>query len=230
MVVFKIWRRCLVNVVITGGSNGLGYALGKSFAEMGENVVSLDLAVPDRKIKGVLYKKCDVTRGSDLSKCLKDLKRIDVLVCNAGVMRRGNLLDYSEKDYDFVMGVNLKGSWLTLKNAYGKLSDNATVLFISSRHGAYLNPDPAIYSLSKSAVIDLAEILKKTNAKLKVKIAALGSFDSSLSRHGVSKKDLAIKLKGIRSASSTAEMLVKFINNKYGYLLYNQKNDKYFYV
>lgn len=218
------------SVVITGGSNGLGYNLGRILSGLGAQVHSLDVVLPKEKIRNVDYLKADITDEAKLKKAFRNIKKIDFLICNAGVMRRGNLFESSVSDYDLVMGVNVKGSWLTVKSSREKLSKNATVLFISSRHGAYLNPDPAIYALSKSSLIDIAVILRKTIKNVNVKVAALGPFDTAVSRQGVSKKDLVKKLKIMKSPEEVANLLVSFLGEKYNDLMYDQQKNKYFYA
>ncbi|PIN81716.1 hypothetical protein COV13_00400 [Candidatus Woesearchaeota archaeon CG10_big_fil_rev_8_21_14_0_10_32_9] len=216
-------------VVITGGSNGLGYALGKLLSELGANVTSLDIVVPKEKIKGVNYSICNIINSSQIKKAMNNLKKIDLLICNAGVMARGNLFEVSEEEYDLLMNVNVKGPWLTLKTSHEKLSSKSVVLFISSRHGAYLNPNPAIYSLSKSALIDMATLLRKTK-NVGVKVAALGPFDTAVSRHGVSKSDLKKKLKIMKSPEEIAHLLLSFVLSDQDNLMYDQEKNKYFYA
>src|SRR5215472_16997369 len=116
-------------VVITGAARGIGRACAERFLDDGAKVVVSDidadglartaseLARPDdlRAVAADVAKRADVDRL--VAAAAKEFGRIDVMVNNAGVARNQNLLDISEKDFDDVIAVNLKGAFFGVQAA-----------------------------------------------------------------------------------------------------------------
>src|SRR6266542_3914972 len=116
-------------VLITGGSNGIGLALAALLRGKGCQVYSLDRMAPAEPVQGVQTLQDDVTREDDVRRALRDIAGpIDVLINNAGIMRRGTLLESSTDDFDALFGVNVKGPWLVLKEARPLLRDDAMIV------------------------------------------------------------------------------------------------------
>jgi NAD(P)-dependent dehydrogenase (short-subunit alcohol dehydrogenase family) len=107
-------------VIITGGAQGIGEACARRFAAEGAHVVLAD--VDDTRGNalatelGALYAHCDVgdKRQVDaaVTATVQAHGRIDVLVNNAGIFRAADFLEVTEKDFDAVLRVNLKGAFL----------------------------------------------------------------------------------------------------------------------
>lgn len=112
--------------MITGGARGIGFGIAKKLAREGFATAILDMLPREeaqehvetlqRTGAPVLYVKGDITQDSDRRSYLQQVMaawgRIDLLVNNAGVapMVRTDLLDMTEESYDFVTGINLKGT------------------------------------------------------------------------------------------------------------------------
>ncbi len=178
-------------VLITGGSSGIGHALAKLLKEKGANVYSFDKNVPQETVEGINYVNVDITNSSQIEKSLYNIPiPIDVLVNNAGVMRRGTIFDSTEDEFDLLFDTNLKGSWLILKYAKSRLSDKATVVQLSSGHALRPQSNPGLYTLVKRSAIALAEILQLTCPEYSVKIVCPGPVDTPLLRYGRNEEEI----------------------------------------
>ncbi|MDP3899732.1 MAG: SDR family oxidoreductase [bacterium] len=216
-------------VIITGASSGIGYAESKLLAQKGALVACFDLQSPKEPVAGVTYHQLDITDSGAIKKALATIKKpIDVLINNAGVMRRGTVTESSEPDYDLIMNVHMKASWLMFKLVQPKLINSAVILQMSSRHGLNLPPDPALYGLAKSASYHLAEIIQKTFPHYRVKIACPGPVDTPLSRYGTTKKEYEEKRKMMLTPDELAKHLVKLITaDEYKKLVFDQDKSAY---
>ena len=103
--------------IVTGGSQGIGEACARRFAQEGAQVVIADLADErGRALAAELqarYVHCDVGDKAQVDALVAEVMqahgRIDVLVNNAGIFRAADFLDVTEEDFDAVLRVNLKG-------------------------------------------------------------------------------------------------------------------------
>ena len=158
------------NVIITGGSSGIGHAIYKRLLSEGANVVVWDiLSLKDQyNSENSLFINVDVTRWDDIEKALEKsinfLKKLDILVCSAGITGPNKKTwEYTEKEWEYVFDVNTNGTFfankacipLMIKNGYGRIVN------ISSIAGKEGNPNAAAYSSSKAAVIGLTKSLGK---------------------------------------------------------------------
>jgi len=106
--------------VVTGGAQGIGEACARRFAREGASTVIADIADERGQALaaelGALYVHCDVGDKAQVdaavAQVLQAHGRIDVLVNNAGIFKAADFLDVTEADYDAVLRVNLKGSFL----------------------------------------------------------------------------------------------------------------------
>ncbi|MBN2142519.1 SDR family oxidoreductase [Candidatus Woesearchaeota archaeon] len=217
------------NCVVTGGAQGIGKALCAKLVREGANVFSLDINVPNKSdaIKGVTYLEADVTDSKALIKAFEKLDQIGVLYNNAGIIRRGRLLDISEQEFDMLFNVNVKGFWLVLKTAAPKLTKGATIVFMSSRHGLNLPADPGAYAVTKQANIGLAEVFHKGYPGYDVKILCPGSIDTALGRHQVSDKEISMKEKIMNAPEFLADKIVDLTLSDKKWLLFDEESSQY---
>lgn len=116
--------------VISGGAGGIGFATGKLLAEYGAKVVLLDIdenlgtkAAKEIENEGgnAIFIKCDITSNEECKKAIEivDQKygRIDILFNNAGVAIRKTVVELEEEEWDLVIDVGLKGTYLLSKYA-----------------------------------------------------------------------------------------------------------------
>ncbi len=213
---------------ISGGSSGIGRALVTRASDGGAIVYSLDAKEPDNPVDGVNYLKCDITDEKQVKVALSKVEgEIDVLINNAGIMRRGTIFESTVDDYDALFSVNVKGSWLLVKSAEPKLKSDAVIVQISSRHGMNPKDEPGIYSITKKAVIGLAEVLKLTKPKYQVKIVCPGRTDTPLLRVGRSDREYEEARKIAGSPNILADRIFKLIESDDEYLLFDESAGEY---
>jgi len=114
--------------LITGASKGIGRAIALDMAHNGANIALNYIGKPDEaeavrrlileeNVSCAIY-ECDVSDYNASKKMvddvLKDFSQVDILVNNAGIARDSPILGITEKDYDDVMDINLKGSFNTI--------------------------------------------------------------------------------------------------------------------
>jgi len=216
--------------VITGASNGIGRAVSKVLADKVVKVFGLDRQLPKEKIPGVIYVKIDITKSTQVKKAAAQIKgNIDILFNNAGVMKRGEILDVSEKDFDWLFDIHVKGSWLMLKYFQPKFSSRATIIQMSSRHGIYLPKDPGLYALVKRVSYDFAQLLAVTFPKYRIKILCPGPIDTALSRTECSPAQWKKKERMVRTPEFLADKILELVVLEKTKLLFDQKNCKYYF-
>jgi 2-deoxy-D-gluconate 3-dehydrogenase len=159
--------------IVTGASRGLGQGMALALAEAGANIVAVDILPSDDTKKQVetLGRKC-VTLSANLgdraaipgviAEAKKAFPSIDILVNCAGIIRRADFQDFSEKDWDDVMNININAVFflsqcfvkdLLARNARGKIINIASML---SFQGGIRVPS---YTASKSAVQGLTRLM-----------------------------------------------------------------------
>ena len=159
--------------IVTGAARGLGQGMAVGLAEAGADVVLVDILDMSESRKQIekLGRRCE-TVNADLSKkervdsiinkTMESMGSIDILVNCAGIIRRAPLIEFSEKDWDDVMNINIRTLFFLSQAAAkvmvkqgrgGKIINVASML---SFQGGILVPS---YTSSKSAVMGLTRLL-----------------------------------------------------------------------
>jgi len=173
-------------VIITGAFGGIGKSLALKFGGRGARLVMWDVLMDEGFEKEMasagiefISAKLDITRQTDVENCLKAVlekwSRVDVLINNAGITRDGLVLKMSEKDWDDVLNVNLKGSFICSK-IVGKVmfSQKAgKIVNVASIIGQIGNIGQANYSASKGALISLTKTCAKEFGRFGVNVNAV---------------------------------------------------------
>ncbi len=177
------------NAVITGGARGIGEAIAVILAKMGANIIVWDVLEDQakataEKIAGEYKVKAtgiavDVTSEKSVDAAVdavvKEFGGIDILVNNAGITRDGLLIRMKEEDWDAVLTINLKGTWICTK-AVGRAMFKArkgAIVNIASVVGVMGNAGQANYSASKAGVIGLTKTSAKEFAPRGVRVNAV---------------------------------------------------------
>jgi meso-butanediol dehydrogenase/(S,S)-butanediol dehydrogenase/diacetyl reductase len=138
--------------VITGAASGLGLALAQAAEAEGARIIALDR----NPAPFADARSCDVADEAQVADALSGLSRIDALVNAAGVPLRLSVTDTDMADYDRVMAVNLRGTFLVSKLALPRMrAHGGAVLHFSSCVGVTGARNRAAYSASKGAIIAL---------------------------------------------------------------------------
>lgn len=159
-----------LNVVISGGTSGIGLAAAEKFLRDGANVYILGRSVlrgamavqklqtlTDSK---VFYMPCDVTNAEDCKKALANINgAIDVLVNAAGVYQEQRLENMTEADYANIFDTNVKGTMLLTQAALPYMYGGGCIVNIASDAGISGNYGCPVYCASKGAVVALTKAL-----------------------------------------------------------------------
>lgn len=151
------------HVVVTGGAKGIGEACVTIFIREGAKVSILDIDSNNklnRNNKTSFY-HCDVSKEDHVAQAISEaiLKfgEIDVLINNAGIQRYSSVTETSEKEWDLVMNVNLKGAFLCAKHAIPSMQrkGSGVVVNLSSVQAFVSQKSVAAYTTSKTAMLGL---------------------------------------------------------------------------
>lgn len=182
--------------LITGGAKGIGKAIVERFISDNYFVIAVDVdeisgkALTDAYDSSkILFIKADICNEQEMQdlflKIQTDYKRLDVLVNNAGIIRDNMIWNMPVEDFDLVLNINLKGTWLLCKEAAKmmKIQKNGRIVNIASR--AWLgNRGQSNYSASKAGVISLTRVLALELGKYNVCVNAVapGLIDTPLTQ------------------------------------------------
>ncbi len=156
------------NVVITGGSRGIGAAAVRLFAGQGDRVWFLyeknhPAAMALAQETGALAICCDVSQGDQVREAFAAIGDVDTLICCAGIAHYGLLRDLDERQWDRLFDVNVKGVYHCVNAAMPAFlrKHAGSVITVSSMWGQVGASCEAAYSAAKGAVIALTKALAK---------------------------------------------------------------------
>lgn len=189
--------------IITGAGGGLGEAYAKLFAKEGASVVVNDLGGPrdgSGSDKGAAQRVVDeiiaaggkaapntddvstMEGGENILKtALDNFGKVDILVCNAGILRDKTFANTSEADWDLVVKVHLKGTYCCTMPVWKWLKDNGkpgTIIMTSSTSGLYGNFGQSNYGAAKAGIYGFMRVLSIEGRKYGIRVMGLapGAF------------------------------------------------------
>lgn len=166
-------------VVLTGAASGIGRSTAILFAKEGAIQIISDInevglketyeMIKDGK-ENTIFMKVDVTKQAEvkdmIDTTIKKYGKIDILICNAGVVRVGPIEDFPDEDYDLLIDVNLKGTYYTCKYAvpYFKNQKFGSIITLASvaahigqvNHANYCSTKAGILGFTRALALDLA--------------------------------------------------------------------------
>lgn len=174
-------------VVLTGAASGIGRATAVLFAKEGAILHISDIDGKGLKETCGLIKKgkenvhltkVNVTKYAEVKKHIDDVYaqcgRIDCLIVNAGVVRVGQVEDFSEEDYDLLINVNLKGTFFTCKAAipYFKRQKSGNIITLASvaahigqiNHANYCSTKAGVLGFTRALALDMAPYGVRVNS------------------------------------------------------------------
>jgi len=184
-------------VIITGSARGIGRTIAEAFASRGANVIISDVdEAACQKTAGELGAnatgiKANVLSGDEIDqlfqKTLEKFGRVDIVVNNAGITRDTLLVRMDEKDWDLVLDINLKGSFLVTRAAAKIMMKQRSgrIINISSVVGLIGNAGQANYSASKAGLLGLTMSAAKELAPRGVTVNAVapGYIATEMTEH-----------------------------------------------
>ncbi len=177
------------SVVITGGSDGLGFSLAKVLSAKGAlvNLIARDKKKLDSAVKELGSNAngfvADVSNWQEIERVAQKIESIDILINNAGVWIEGSLLDCEIARIDQAIDINLKGVIYATKAFLPKLKKGteAHVLNVVSTSGLKGRDGQSVYCASKFGVSGFTEALKIDLEKTNVKVT--GFYPGGMKTH-----------------------------------------------
>jgi len=159
------------NVIITGGSSGIGEALARQLSSLHANVTIIDISEKIEFPTHVQQIKADVADKSSLR--LHQLSKIDTLIIAAGVTSETN--DPSDEEKEMMEAVNIDGVRNTLEVFEKHLAENAQIVYIGTH-----NPPKEFYAQTKRQGAEIVREFSQTHPAFTVKIILSGPVRTSL--------------------------------------------------
>lgn len=156
--------------VVTGGASGNGRAIALAFAQEGADVVVADIreepregGTPTHQLIGqktsrrALFSLCDVTNSAHLEAAMRaadTLGGVDIMVNNAGILKKQSVLDADEAEFDLIMAINVKSVYFATQAAAKRMikKGGGSIINLSSIAGMRATGGYAMYCASKGAV------------------------------------------------------------------------------
>lgn len=169
------------NVVITGGTTGIGLATAKAFVNSGANVwitgrnaANLQKATEEINNPKLFTVVSDTSKTEEISILEKAVaesgNKLDVLFLNAGIATFEPIEKVTEANFDAQFNTNVKGHFFTLQKLLPHLADGAAVVFTSSSVASAANLGASVYSATKGALNKIAQIAANELAGRKIRV------------------------------------------------------------
>ena len=156
--------------IVTGSGRGIGKSTALELAKEGAKVVVSDIDIKEcqnvcdeiKKIgSDAIAVKCDISKKSDvdamIKKTMQKFQKIDILINNAGVVLTKPFVEMTEKDWDFVLDINLKGVFLCTNAVVKQMikQKSGKIISVASIAGEVGFMNTSAYCASKAGIINL---------------------------------------------------------------------------
>ena len=184
------------NAIVTGAAKGIGKAIAEKLSGDGFFIVIVDvdnengskLAKSMGKDKAYFY-NCNIQSEEEVKglfrKVINEHKKVDALVNNAGIIKDNMIHKMTFEDFESVIDVNLKGTWLMCREAAKIMREQKSGRIINISSRAWLgNAGQSNYSASKAGIVGLTRVLALELGKYNVLVNAIapGLIDTPLTQ------------------------------------------------
>jgi NAD(P)-dependent dehydrogenase (short-subunit alcohol dehydrogenase family) len=172
--------------IVTGAGSGIGAATAQALSDRGDKVLCADINLDAAKktagaLRGAIAIDVDVSNAASCERMVQEavqhLGDVNCIVTCAGVEKHGLGHEFSEEDFDWIIGVNLKGTWLSARAAVRAMiqaGHGGTVVMIGSINSIVGNPGASAYCASKGGVLMLGKTLALDWAPFGVRVNIIG--------------------------------------------------------
>ena len=179
--------------IVTGGASGIGKAIAERFVADGAKVVIADVAVEKgealaKALGGegaARFVKTDMSSAADIAALVDAANSafgpIDILVNNAGIVHAADFLDLKIEDFDRVLNVNLRGTFLLGQAVARQMAERVkaggpagAIINMSSVNAVFAIANQVPYSTSKGGVNQLTKVMALSLAPLGIRVNAIG--------------------------------------------------------
>ena len=183
--------------MITGGASGIGLGTARRLAEVGATIALIDINKTEGKKEVKKIRKmggdaeffwCDVTSNSDCEEVAENVYQefgsINILFNNAGVIKRKNIVELSEEEWDLVLDVNLKAIYLLSHHVIPYMIENGggSIINAGSGWGLKGGPNAAAYCAAKGGTVNLTRAMAIDHGKQGIRVNCIcpGDTDTPL--------------------------------------------------
>ncbi|WMT81054.1 SDR family NAD(P)-dependent oxidoreductase [Terrisporobacter mayombei] len=179
--------------VISGAASGIGLATAQLLSAYGAKVMMLDVNMDgEKEAKNIVdegreakFYKCNVTSHDNVKEVVeqieKDYGRIDILFNNAGVTVRKTVVELEEGEWDFVLGVGLKGTYLLSKFVIPIMKKNGggSIINTGSGWGLKGGDKAAAYCAVKGGIVNLTRAMAIDHGKDNIRVNSINPGDTA---------------------------------------------------
>lgn len=182
--------------IVTGATKGIGKAIAQKLTG---NYFVILVATNDERGKETAaelgqehaeYFRCDISNETDVIKLFEHAKnkfgRIDAVVNNAGILRDNMIWKMSVEDFDTIIKINLRGTWLMCREAAKVMKEQKSGRIVNVTSRAWLgNPGQSNYSASKAGIIGITRVLALELGRYNVTVNAVapGLIDTPMTQN-----------------------------------------------
>ena len=187
--------------VVTGGVRGIGKAVAMALKERGYTVYALysrdEKSAAQAQKEGLICVRADVRSEEEITAFFSVLKRVDVLVTNAGISVVAQLQDTTAEQFDDLYAVNVRGAFLCAREAAKKMisQKSGSIINVSSVWGEVGGSCESAYSATKGALLALTKALAKElgYSGIRVNSVSPGVIDTAMNARFSAEEIAALK-------------------------------------
>lgn len=169
------------NVIVTGGSKGIGLATAKAFIKAEANVwitgrnaeglKNAEAEINSPNLKTIVSDTSDLKSIAELEQKVSDNgEKIDVLFLNAGIASFAPIEHATEAEFDAQFNTNVKGVYFTLQHLIPHIANGGSVVFTSSTNATASTLGSSIYAATKAALNKIAQVAANELAERNIRV------------------------------------------------------------